>query len=113
MLARLARRASLDPNSMSSYTVGASTLNTLLKEAKAANNAKHTLGSAASAAAVEPKQRMRDIVKGMLGKGPIAKPPASPQERKDAQAEITRQKAASAAGSAPGSNNAFQDGPYA
>lgn len=113
MLARLARRASLDPNSMSSYTVGASTLNTLLKGAKAANNAKYTLGSAAPAAAVDPNQRMRDIVKGMLGKGPLPKPPATPQERKDAQAEITRQRAAAAAGSAPGSNNAFEGGPYA
>ena len=112
-LTRAARRASLDPSQIGQFITNFKAAEAKQLAAEAAVAAKYTIGSAAPAAAVDPNQRMRDIVKGMLGKGPIAKPPASPQERKDAQAEIIRQKAASAAGSAPGSNNAFEGGPYA
>lgn len=114
LLTRAARRASLDPTQMAQFITNFKAAEAARVAKEVATAAKYTLGSAAPAAAIDPKQRMRDIVKGMLGKAPLPKPPASPQERKNAQAEITRQKAAESAGSAaPGTNGAFAGGPYA
>ena len=110
-LARRVRRASL-----AASTPG--TPNTLANFS-ARYQAEHgkifrTLGSAAPAAAVDSKQRMREIVKGMLGDKAFNSQirSSTPKERANAKAEITRQRSGVAGGIKPGTNDAFAGGPY-